>query len=78
MSQQQSAPQLSIQALKSAKDLACEQEDCGHKYFVPVFFIKQISALMSPTGQEVNAPVQTFACAKCGHVNKTFTPPADL
>lgn len=74
MNQQLQQPQLSIQALKSAKDLCCELEECGHKYFTPVFFIKQISALMSPNGQEINAPVQTFACAKCGHVNSYFMP----
>ena len=71
MSQQQ---QLSIAALESAKDLACEAEECGNTFFVPVFIIKHISALMSPNGQEINAPVQTFACSKCGHVNKQFMP----
>jgi hypothetical protein len=70
----QSQPQLSIAALQSAKDLLCEAEECGHNMFIPVFIIKHISALMSPTGQEINAPVQTFACAKCGHVNKDFIP----
>lgn len=70
MSQQQ----LSVQALESAKDVVCSAEDCGHTFFVPVFLIKRISALVSPNGQEINAPVQTFACAKCGHVNSEFLP----
>jgi len=65
-------PQLSKAALQSAKDLECEQ--CTHKFFTPVVCIKRISALMSPNGKEITAPVQTFACAKCGHVNKEFVP----
>lgn len=65
-------PQLSMAALKSAKDAECE--NCQHTFFTPVVCIKKISALMSPTGQEINAPVQTFACSKCGHVNKDFIP----
>lgn len=65
-------PQLSKAAVESAKDLECEK--CSHKFFVPVVCIKRISALMSPNGKEINAPVQTFSCAKCGHVNAEFIP----
>jgi hypothetical protein len=68
-------PRLSPQAIASAKDLECEK--CQSGVFVPVFVIKHISALMSPTGQEINAPIQTFACAKCSHVNPEFVPKFD-
>ena len=47
-------------------------EECENETFVPAFVIKQISALMSPTGKETIVPVQLFQCAKCGHVNKKF------
>ena len=68
----QNGPRIRPQDLANAKDVACES--CQHQFFEPVFIIKTISAIASPTGQEVNIPVQTFACAKCGAVNKTFMP----
>ena len=60
------------QDLKNAKDIVCEA--CSHNLFVPGFYIKSLSALLSPTGREMHFPVQTFCCAKCGSVNKDFVP----
>jgi len=56
--------------LKDAEDVKCDE--CDHSYFVPTFMIKKISALMSPTGQEILAPMQLFQCSSCKHVNKKF------
>ena len=39
-----------------------------------LFMIKTISAIMSPTGKEINVPIPTFGCVECNHVNKTFIP----
>ena len=64
--------QLTPKDLENAVETICEK--CEHNFFAPVFTIKRISALVSPTGQEINVPMQTFACAKCGHVNKNFLP----
>ena len=58
--------------LRNAEDVKCE--NCGHDTFVPSFLIKKVSAIVSPTGQEIIAPVQVFGCTKCGHVNKDFLP----
>lgn len=58
--------------LKNAQDIQCEK--CMGKYFIPVFSIKKVSALISPTGEELMVPVQTFKCSNCGHVNKDFSP----
>lgn len=58
--------------LELAKDLVCDE--CGHNTFVLAFMIKSLSAIVSPTGQEINLPIQTYACSKCGHVNKKFMP----
>ena len=33
-----------------------------------------MSALLSPHGKETMIPMQVFACAKCGHINKGFLP----
>lgn len=63
---------ISLQAMQSATDVKCES--CGGAFFVPVFIIKHISALMMPNGQETNVPIQTFGCSKCGHVNAEFVP----
>ena len=56
--------------LKSAEDVKCDQ--CENIYFTPAVLIKKISALMSPTGQEIMAPVQIFQCSSCSHVNEKF------
>ncbi len=47
-------------------------DECENETFEPAFVIKQISALMSPTGQETLAPIQLFKCSKCDHVNEKF------
>ena len=47
--------QMSID-LKQAENVGCEE--CGHLYFTPVAMMKRLSALVSPTGQELKVPVQ--------------------
>ena len=49
-------------------------ESCGNNTFVQVYQMRKLSALLSPTGQESMIPIQVFACAKCGHINKGFLP----
>ena len=66
-------PGLTERDLANAKDLTCNE--CGCRVFNNVFVIKHISALLSPNGREVNAPIPTFSCSKCGHINKEFLPP---
>ena len=56
--------------VKDAQDVKCTE--CDGEVFVPAFLIKKISAIVSPTGQEVMAPVQIFQCANCKHINKEF------
>ncbi len=56
--------------LKNTDNIKCEE--CENETFVPAFIIKQISALMSPTGQETLVPVQVFKCSKCDHINEKF------
>jgi predicted RNA-binding Zn-ribbon protein involved in translation (DUF1610 family) len=52
-------------------------EECGNEKFVVNYLIKRFSPIVSPTGQEMLTPVQAFACAKCGHINKDFLPEND-
>ena len=49
-------------------------EACGNDTFQQVYRMRKLSALLSPTGQETMIPIQVFACAKCGHINKGFLP----
>jgi len=56
--------------LEDAEDVVCDE--CEYPYFMPVFAVKKISALLSPAGQETHIPLQQFCCAKCGHVNESF------
>lgn len=58
-----------------ANNYTCEK--CNNDRFVVNYLIKQFSALISPTGQEMLTPVQAFACSKCGHINKDFLPEND-
>jgi hypothetical protein len=52
--------------LSKAEDVGCEK--CENLYFSPVILIKKLSAIISPTGQEVKVPVQCFQCTKCNHI----------
>ena len=56
--------------LSNADNVKCNE--CDNETFVPAFIIKQVSALMSPTGKETLVPIQLFKCSKCGHVNERF------
>ena len=52
--------------LKDAETMQCAS--CGNKIFIQGYVVKKISAIMSPTGQEVIAPVQVFNCGNCGEI----------
>ena len=64
-------PQMNIDFSQTTAE-TCEK--CGNDTFVQVYQMRKLSALLSPTGQEAMIPVQVFACAKCGHINKGFLP----
>jgi len=48
------------------QDITCES--CEGTYFTPCFMMKKVSALQSPTGQQMVVPVQVFKCDNCGEV----------
>ena len=52
--------------ISKADTIQCQE--CGNASFIPSFFLKKISALMSPTGKEAIVPVQVFSCGNCGTV----------
>lgn len=62
------APGQQIQVdLKNATPRVC---DCGCKYFMPVIAVYTVSALVSPTGQELTAQQPVLICKDCGEVLK--------
>jgi len=78
MNEQQQISQMNAQIasqLKHATDAACDKCSCAK--FAPVFIIKRLSALVSPTAQEMNIPIQLFQCSECGHVNEEWLPDID-
>jgi len=58
--------------LKNAEEAQCDECSCTR--FKPVFIIKRLSALLSPTGDEMNIPIQLFQCAECNYINKEWLP----
>jgi len=62
------APGQQIQVdLKNATPRVC---DCGCKYFMPVIAVYTVSALVSPTGQELTAQQPVLICKDCGELLK--------
>ena len=56
--------------ITDADDVCCPE--CGGVYFRQLVRIKKISAIMSPTGQEVVFPVQIVKCERCGHIDESI------
>ena len=52
--------------IEDTESLKCDA--CGNYTFIKSYFIRRVSPLMSPTGQEVIAPVQVFNCGNCGEI----------
>ena len=56
--------------ISKADTIVCE--GCGNASFIQAFFLKKISALMSPTGKEAVVPMQVFSCGNCGAIPKNM------
>jgi len=52
--------------LKDADTMKCQK--CENSIFIQGYVIKRISAIVSPTGKEVIAPIQVFNCENCGEM----------
>ena len=52
--------------LKDAYTMKCQK--CENSIFIQGYVIKRISAIVSPTGKEVIAPIQVFNCGNCGEM----------
>ena len=63
MSQAQTQVQVD---LKDADTMKCD--GCDNSVFIPAFFIKRLSPIVSPTGKEALIPIQVYSCGNCGKV----------
>ena len=52
--------------LNEAETMKCE--DCVNSVFIPAFFLKRLSPIVSPTGKEALIPIQVYSCGNCGKV----------
>ena len=68
-------PQFNVDFSQTIAEI-CEK--CKNETFTQVFKIRKLSALLSPAGKETMIPMQVFACAKCGNINKAFLPKEDF
>lgn len=65
----QGGPRIDI---KNTTAIKCEK--CDSEIFIPAFYMRKLSALMNPEGQDAVIPVQTFVCGACGNINDEFIP----
>ena len=54
--------------LSKAESISCEK--CGNYNFIQTYFLKKLSPLVSPTGEEAIVPINVFSCGNCGEVPK--------
>mgnify|MGYP005745290339 CR=1 FL=1 len=60
-------PQAQVKVdLSEADTMKCQK--CENSIFIQGYVIKRISAIVSPTGEEVIAPIQVFNCGNCGEM----------
>ena len=60
-------PKANVQVdLSEADTMKCQS--CENPVFIQGYIIKKISAILSPTGKEVIAPIQVFNCGNCGEM----------
>lgn len=47
-------------------------EKCENIFFEKVTIIKKISKLLTGSPEDQLVPMETYVCAKCGHMNEEF------
>ena len=71
MKPQKPLPQAQVQIdLKDAETVKCDE--CNNSVFIPAYFIKRLSPIISPTGKETLIPIQVYSCGNCGKVPDTL------
>lgn len=47
-------------------------EKCENIFFEKVTIIKKVSKLLTGSAEDQLIPMETYVCAKCGHMNEEF------
>ena len=58
--------------IEDTESLKCDE--CGNYSFIKAYFIRRISPIVSPTGQEAMIPIEVFSCGNCGKVPDSMMP----
>ena len=53
---------------------AIRESEGGNYSFIKSYFIRRISPIVSPTGQEALVPIEVFSCGNCGKVPDSMMP----
>ena len=69
------APQNEVD-INDTETITCE--DCNNATFIPAFFLRRISPIVSPTGQEAMVPIQVYSCGNCGKVPDKLMPDGNV
>lgn len=64
MNQNQQQQQIHIDPSQT-EAVVCNK--CGTPFFIPMYMLRKISALISPSGREETIQVPVMACAQCGN-----------
>jgi len=64
-------PQITPDLLVNAKILECS---CGGRIFEQKLVVKQVSAIMSPTANPLDVPIQVLVCSNCGKISPMSDP----
>lgn len=59
-------------SLDKTTPIVCEK--CGCSAFQGAVLLRKASKFLTGTAQDSLLPIETFACASCGHVNSEFLP----
>ena len=62
--------------INDTETITCE--DCSNATFIPAFFLRRISPIVSPTGQEAMVPIQVYSCGNCGKVPDKLMPDGNV
>jgi len=58
--------------IEDTESLKCD--DCNNYSFIKSYFIRRISPIVSPTGQEAMIPIEVFSWGNCGKVPDSMMP----
>ena len=59
-------------SLDKTTPIICEEYQ--NETFQSVTYLRKVSKFIAGTDQDALVPIPSFACSKCGHINKEFQP----